>query len=182
MKPMESREPAQHPIGVARSFDSIYRSEFKPVWRLLSRLGVPAGSLEDLVHDVFLTAYRKWSEYDAARPPRAWLFGIAYRMAADFRALKRHQHEVADDAAASEVAAPVGASTDVRDAFKVLGVALAQMSDDARAVFVMHELEERPVPEIAEVMGTPVPTAYTRLRSARQTFAAVVSKQPEVRT
>ena len=103
-------------------------------------------------------------------------------MAADFRALKRHHHEVADDVAASEVAAPVGASTDARDAFKVLGVALAQMSDDARAVFVMHELEERSVPEIADVMGTPVPTAYTRLRSARQTFAVVVSKQAEVRT
>jgi RNA polymerase sigma-70 factor (ECF subfamily) len=166
---------------MAASFESVYRVEFKPVWRFLARLGVPMGSVEDLVHDVFMTAHHKWNEYDPARPARAWLFGIAYRMAADFRALKRHTHEVSDEQAASEVAAPVLVSTDRRDAMKVLDLALERMSDDARAVFVMHELEERPVPEIAELMGSPVPTAYTRLRSARQTFAAVVSKHSEVR-
>jgi RNA polymerase sigma factor (sigma-70 family) len=163
------------------TFESMYRSEFKPVWRVLARLGVAPSAVEDMVHDVFLTAHRKWHDYDATRPARAWLFGIAYRLAADHRALKRHHHEISDDGAAAAVAAPVTSSTDHRDAVKVLEVALARMSDDARAVFVMHELEERPVPEIAELVGVPVPTAYTRLRSARQTFAAVVSQAKEVR-
>lgn len=178
---MDSTSPSQHPGGVVPSFEAVYRSEFKPVWRVLARLGIPAGSVEDLVHDVFLTAHRKWSDYDPKRPARPWLFGIAYRMASDHRALKRHHHEVSDDDAAAAVAAPPTASIEHRDARKVLEIALAQMSVDARAVFVMHELEERPVPEIAELMGTPVPTAYTRLRSARQTFAAVVSSHSEVR-
>ena len=179
---MESSAPTQHRSGMSVSFESVYRTEFKPVWRVLARLGVPSASVEDVVHDVFLTAHRKWSDYDPARPARAWLFGIAYRKAADHRALKRYRHEVSDDDAAAEVAAPSASSSDRRDAIKVLEMALAQMSDDARAVFVMHELEERAVPEIAELMGTPVPTAYTRLRSARQTFAAVVSSQAEVRS
>lgn len=178
---MESTAPAQHPSGMSPTFESVYRAEFKPVWRVLARLGIPPGSVEDLVHDVFLTAHRKWNDYDPARPARPWLFGIAYRLASDHRALKRHHHEVSDDDAAAEVAAPTALSMDHRDAIKVLDVALVRMSDDARAVFVMHELEERTVPEIAELMGTPVPTAYTRLRSARQIFAAVVSTQTEVR-
>ncbi len=178
---METTAPAQHLSGMSPTFESVYRAEFKPVWRVLARLGIPAGSVEDLVHDVFLTAHRKWNDYDPGRPARAWLFGIAYRLAADHRALKRHHHEVSDDDAAAEVAAPTASSMDHRDAIKVLDVALVRMSDDARAVFVMHELEERTVPEIAELMGTPVPTAYTRLRSARQIFAAVVSTQTEVR-
>lgn len=161
--------------------EAVYRAEFGAVWRLVSRLGVPSGNVEDLVHDVFLTAHRKWSEFDPSRPARPWLFGIAYRLASDHRALKRHQHEVSDDLAAAQVPAPSAASLEQRDATRVLNSALAMMSDDARAVFVMHELEERPVPEIAALMGTPVPTAYTRLRTARQTFAAAVS-QAEARS
>ena len=93
------------------SVEAVYRAEFKPVWRVLARLGVPPGSIEDLVHEVFLTAHRKWADYDPARPARPWLFGIAYRKAADFRALKRHHFEVADDASAAEVAAPAIAVT-----------------------------------------------------------------------
>lgn len=171
---MDSNLPTQSSNGMSATFESIYRAEFKPVWRVISRLGVPAASVEDVVHDVFLTAHRKWSEYDPTRPARAWLFGIAYRMAADHRALKRHQHEVADDEAAAEVAAPAVSTMEQRDALRVLELALTRMPVDARAVFIMHELEERAVPEIAELMGSPVPTAYTRLRSARQVFASVV--------
>jgi RNA polymerase sigma-70 factor (ECF subfamily) len=165
---------------VTVTFESVYRAEFKPVWRMISRLGVQPASVQDLVHDVFLTAHRRWSDYDPARPARAWLFGIAYRLAADHRALKRHQHEISDDEAAAAVAAPAARSTDKRDALKLLGVALSRMTDEARAVFVMHVLEERGVPEIAELMGTPLPTAYTRLRTARQIFSAVVSSHGEV--
>ena len=57
---------------------------------------------------------------------------------------------------------------ELRDANRVLELALKRMSEVVRAVFVMHELEERSVPEIAELMEAPVPTTYTRLRSGRQ--------------
>lgn len=182
MRAMETPAAAQSPSAMHASFEVVYRAEFKAVWRLLVRLGVASASVEDLVHDVFMVAHRKWQDYDPQRPARAWLFGIAYRVAADFRALKRHQHEVSDDDSAAHVASPDSVSADRRDAQRVLEVALGRMTDDARAVFVMHELEERPVPEIAELMGSLVPTAYTRLRSARQTFAAVVTQFSEVRS
>ncbi|MBL8951858.1 MAG: sigma-70 family RNA polymerase sigma factor [Myxococcaceae bacterium] len=156
------------------SFEAAYRGEFKPVWRFVSRLAPPS-FVEDLVHDVFLTAHRRWSTYDPSRPLRPWLFGIACRVAADHRALKRHTVEVPEaDHPKHEPAAEANPVTDRLDAQRLLTLALSQMPDDARAVFVMHELEEQPVPAIAEAMGTPVPTAYTRLRAARQVFERVV--------
>src|SRR5512144_175932 len=90
---MDSRGSAQDASKMQGSFEAAYRGEFKPVWRFVSRLTPEAGPVEDLVHDVFLTAHRKWATYDAARPLRPWLFGIAFRVVADHRALKRHQHE-----------------------------------------------------------------------------------------
>src|SRR6185369_12851552 len=102
---MGSPAPSQLPGGMSASLEAVYRAEVKPVWRLLSRLGIPSASVEDLVHEVFLTAHRKWSDYDATRPARAWLFGIAYRLASDFRALKRHELEVPVESAIEQAAA-----------------------------------------------------------------------------
>lgn len=170
---MESAPSPQHLQQMQGSFEAAYRGEFKPVWRFVSRLSA-TGPVEDLVHDVFLTAHRRWGTYDPSRPLRPWLFGIACRVVSDHRALKRHAVEVPEqEGAAHEPAAEPARVTDRLDAQRVLDLALAQMPEEARAVFVMHELEEQAVPQIADAMGTPVPTAYTRLRAARQVFARV---------
>lgn len=158
------------------SFEAAYRGEFRPVWRFVSRLTPTASTVEDLVHDVFLTAHRKWQSYDAARPLRPWLFGIAFRVVADHRALKRHAYEVPEKDDGPEAAAEPARIAEKLDAQRILDLALEQMPEDARAVFVMHELEEQPVPAIAEALGTLVPTAYTRLRAARQVFARVCAE------
>lgn len=175
---MDSPASSQRKQGVpASDFERVYRAELPVVWRFVSRLGVAQASLEDLVHEVFITAWQRWSTYDASRPVRPWLFGIAVRKAADHRALRRHVVEVAEsDHDAGHDGPDVAGKV---DAERILQQALARMSDEGRAVFVMHELEERAVPEIAEVMGTPVPTAYTRLRAARQLFAETVQQLKE---
>ena len=173
-----SRSPSPVPSAPATDVESMYRAELKPVWRFVCRLGIPAPEVEDLVHEVFLTAFKKWPDYDRTRPARPWLFGIAYRIVADYRRLKRHGAEISGDDLPEQSVQPPPV-LERRDANRVLDYALSRMSEAARTVFVMHELEERPVPEIAELMETPVPTAYTRLRAARQIFAETVAKLNE---
>jgi RNA polymerase sigma-70 factor (ECF subfamily) len=178
---VENHSVPSAPVPVAPlpvSFEEVYRLEFKPVWRAMACLGVPAAHVEDLVHDVFVTAYRKWAEYDPTRPARAWLLGIATRKASDHRALHRHHYEIADEQAAAHVAAPA-ISTDSRDAKKIVEAALAQMAEGPRAVFVLHELEQRPIPEVAGLLNIPVATAYTRLRAARLKFKEAVTPHAE---
>ena len=46
------------------------------------------------------------------------------------------------------------------------------LSLEQRAVFVLYELEELSVPDIAELLGVPVGTAASRLRRARAAFSA----------
>ena len=43
-------------------------------------------------------------------------------------------------------------------------------------MFVMHELDGHAAPEIADAMGIPLNTAYSRLRLARQDFAAAIKR------
>jgi RNA polymerase sigma-70 factor (ECF subfamily) len=43
-------------------------------------------------------------------------------------------------------------------------------------VFVMHELDEVPVPEIAKTLGVPLNTAYSRLRLARADVVVAIQR------
>jgi RNA polymerase sigma-70 factor (ECF subfamily) len=52
---------------------------------------------------------------------------------------------------------------------------------DRRAVFVLHDIHEVPVPEVAETLGVPLNTAYSRLRIAREEFATAVKRLRKAR-
>ncbi len=55
-----------------------------------------------------------------------------------------------------------------------LWVLLENMEPPKREVFIMAELDELTCPEIADVLGIPLNTAYSRLRHAREAFEAAV--------
>jgi len=54
--------------------------------------------------------------------------------------------------------------------------ALHQLDLDRRAVLVLHEWEEQPIPAVAETLEIPLNTAYSRLRLAREDLAAAVKR------
>lgn len=158
--------------------EKLYAAELPFVYGFLHRLGNRGGDLEDLAHDVFVTAMRRWSSYDPARPVRPWLFGIAFRVTTDSKRRASTTREVS------------GASTeDVRDEQPggeervlenerraLINEALKSLEGERRTVFVMHELEGLSANDIAGVMQTPVATTYSRLRVAREEFAAAVQR------
>jgi RNA polymerase sigma-70 factor (ECF subfamily) len=154
-----------------RAFTDMYRREFPYVWKTLWRLGARSADREDLAHDVFATAYRHWDRYDPARPVRPWLFGIAYRVVLDFKRKRSNRGAEALDAlnlpdGARNAEDRLGDQQGLRLAAEALGA----LELDRRAVFIMHEIDERPIPEVAEALGIPINTAYSRLRLARRDF------------
>jgi RNA polymerase sigma-70 factor, ECF subfamily len=164
-------------VGSPPDFPSIYRSEFPYVWKTLRRLGVPPQDLEDLVHDLFVVVHRHLVDYDPTRPLRPWLFGIAVRIVADFRRSPRNMREILRDTIEPIDAAPTPHDRlESKEARELLLKALDTLDLDRRAVFVMHELDEIPMPEIATVLAIPVNTAYSRLRLARAEIASVIER------
>jgi RNA polymerase sigma-70 factor (ECF subfamily) len=53
---------------------------------------------------------------------------------------------------------------------------LGTLDDDLREVFVLSELEQMSVPEIASALSANVNTVYSRLRTARQEFDAALKR------
>jgi RNA polymerase sigma-70 factor (ECF subfamily) len=163
---------------VARSdFGTVFQEHFNYVWNSLRHFGVHRNDLEDLTHEVFLRVHERFDECDQSRPLRPWLFAFAFRVAAGHRRLARHRVELmgvridaaVDDAAADEVL--------VRGEDRELALrALEAIELERRAVFILHEIDGVPIPEVAQALKIPTPTAYSRLRLARQECNAAVRR------
>lgn len=153
-------------------FHQAYQLHVSWLFQTLKRLGARPSFVEDLAHDVFVAAWKAWPHVDLARPLRPWLFGIAYRVMLDHR--RRHQNRF--ELAAGELPE----RSDERDDPSQLverqqGLTLAArliagLEFERRAIFVMHDVEEIPMPDVAEALGVGLNTAYSRLRLARRDF------------
>lgn len=164
--------------GIRADFRGLFEREFGYVWGALLRLGVHAGDAEDVAQELFFQVYRKFDEYDPQRPLRPWLFGFAFRAASDYRRLARHRAEVIGSDADVAIDRPLAEDILVQaDEGAIVATALDEIDLGRRAVLVAYELEEQPMKEIAEALQIPMNTAYSRLRRARDEFAAAVKRQ-----
>ncbi len=141
------------------------------VFRTLQRFGVREADLEDMTQEVFVVVVRKWTTYQADVKLTTWLYGIAMRVAAGYRRrawVRREQPtEVLPDQATES--SPECDLVSARRA-QALDEVLATLDVDARAIFVMFEIEGLSAKEIGEVAGVPVGTVYSRLHYARKKF------------
>jgi RNA polymerase sigma-70 factor (ECF subfamily) len=158
-------------------FHALYRQQVSYVLRTLRRLGVRPAEIDDLAQEVFTVVFRRLSDYDPSRPIGPWLFGIAFRIVSvHHRARSRRIVEVPADPlelADDEAHGPEASVAD-RQARRLLLQALDALDLDQRAALVMHDIDGQAVPAIAEALGVPVPTVYSRLRAARARFTSRV--------
>jgi RNA polymerase sigma-70 factor, ECF subfamily len=83
-------------------------------------------------------------------------------------------HALPSDLAAPERDDPYEATVQAQ-ARELVYQLLEELDDDKRAVFILAELEQMTVPEIAELLSIKVNTAYSRLRAARRGFDAALA-------
>lgn len=155
---------------------AIYDAHFDYVWHTLRRLGIRHEDCEDLAHDVFLVVHRRAKDFDNERPMKPWLFGISYRVVADFRRLAKHSREVFSDAEHLDERPDAEATLEQKRKLALCDRALAKIDLERRAVLVLHDIDGEPVPQVAEALGIPLNTAYSRLRVAREEFAAAARR------
>jgi RNA polymerase sigma-70 factor (ECF subfamily) len=168
--PLVRREPLP-------SFQELYASNFRLVWRVLCRMGVPSADLEDAAQEVFATAYRRLRDFEGRSSVRTWLVGIALRIAADARRMRR-PHEVLSPALTDTRPDPERSAA-AHESMGQLEAVLDTLDTEKREVFVLAEIEQWTVPEISAALGINVNTAYTRLRAARIAFNRAIEAKGE---
>lgn len=142
------------------------------VWRTLRHFGVARSDLDDQTQEVFIIAHRRLPEWDGEQP-RAWLYAIARRCAAGYRRRSHRRHERAVEAMpeSSDPRAPA-----TRIEMDRLNRALDALDEDKRSVFVLYEVEEMTMREVAEAVQITLPTAYARLYAARRELARTLEE------
>lgn len=159
-------------------FRSLFTGYSSYVAASLSRLGVPARDRDDLVAEVFVRVCRALHAFDPSRSPKPWLFAFAIRVASEHRRLARNRHEVLhEETEHKDEAASAESLLEQKDARVLVEKALATLDMEKRTVFILHDLDEVPVPEIATGLGIAEGTAYSRLRAARAEFTAAVRRE-----
>jgi len=152
---------------------SIVENHIDFVARVLRNAGSPSAEIDDDVQRTFIIAARKLED---VRPgaEKSFILRVALNVAAHARRTLARRREVnaeptlemADAAASPEQLA------DRKQARQMLDRILQGMHADLRTVFVLFEVEEMSMIEIAAALGIPQGTVASRLRRARAEFRA----------
>lgn len=148
------------------------------LWRIVARMGVPSHQVDDVLQETFITAARRGADIEPGRE-RAFLIATATRLCANYRQRAHVRREVSDAEALEGYAStePDAEGLLMRKRLREqLDRALAALSNDQRAVFVLYELEGFSVPEIADLLALPLGTVASRLGRARTKFADAVAR------
>ena len=153
-----------------RRFHEMVTGQLDFIWRCLRRMGIPAGDVDDAAQQVFLVASSKLSSI-APGSEQSFLFATASRIAANARrAVHRrdeaHRHLARHDPEHT----PARRSSPISSARALMDRVLVEMPEELREAFVLFELEELSVSEVAEILAIPIGTVGSRLRRARDDF------------
>jgi RNA polymerase sigma-70 factor (ECF subfamily) len=177
MAPESSAQQQRAPIERPK-FAQLYADCFECVWSCTRRMGVADESVDDVVQEVFIVAYKKLPSFEGRSSVRSWLLGITVRCVQRYRRTTRRKspHLLVREPPMDPETLRSGSGDPQElasraEAARIVRAILDELDDDRRAVFVLSELERLTAPEIAEVLGVPVNTIYSRLRLARQAFA-----------
>jgi RNA polymerase sigma-70 factor (ECF subfamily) len=161
-------------------FLELYDAHAKFVWRATLRLGVSEEAIEDVVQEIFLVVHRRLPEFEGRSSPRTWIYGIALRVARCHRrtALRRRIGANGEDPEplAEDPARAPDAILEKTEAARLVSALLDELDDDLREVFVLAELEEMSLAEIAEIVGANANTVSSRLRAARKSFDRALAR------
>jgi RNA polymerase sigma-70 factor, ECF subfamily len=170
-RPLSASEPSPIPEG----FRAIFETHVGFVWRCLRRFGVSEPDVADASQQVFVVLYQKMDRLEPGCALRTFVYGICQRVAADFcgRAYLRRERPCSS-VPESTMEATQEREVFQRQALQQLRRALERVAPEKREVFVLYEIEEIAMTQIAAMVGCPLQTAYYRLHAARNEIMALL--------
>jgi RNA polymerase sigma-70 factor, ECF subfamily len=158
-------------------FPRLYEAYADFVRRAVIRLGGPRADIDDLVQDVFVVAMRRRASFEGRSTVRTWLYGIAIKIVTSHRrrALVRDLFGLWPAEELRDPTTPLDVF-EHRESSRIVYAILDKIGAKKRTVLILHEIEGLPTEEIAEILGIPKNTVFTRLHHARKDFLALLAK------
>ncbi|MHA3916637.1 RNA polymerase sigma factor [Halovulum sp. GXIMD14793] len=161
--------------GDKAAFAALYKQLERPIYKFIcSRLNDPFEA-SDILHEVFIDAWRSADRFEGRSSVKTWMMGIAYRKTMDrFRKMKRvtltdeTPEQVDDTATQIDLVAAGQEGEHIR-------FCLDELSDEHRMAVEMAFYEDMPYREIAIAADAPEGTIKTRIYHAKQLLKRCLS-------
>jgi RNA polymerase sigma-70 factor, ECF subfamily len=160
-------EQATASVSNGLSVQEIFNAHARYLWRALLGLGVPERDVDDACQEVFLVVHRRLADIEPSTL-KSWLYGVCLRVASGHRRKLRDRRELPveqlPELPVTETPFERAAAVQLQD--ELLQI-LEQLDENRRAAFVLYEIEELTLKEVALALECPLQTAYSRLEAAR---------------
>ena len=152
-----------------------------------SRRGLRGADAEDFASVVKIrlieNGYAVLSRFEGRSSLETWLFGICRNVARSFRRREIGKLEVSTEELPESVVQPAQeGDVWIRRAHQLLLQALDTLEEEQRAVFVLFEIEQFSMDQVAASLSCPASTCYARLYAARAKVQAQLRRRETLGT
>jgi len=152
------------------AYAHLYRKEFTNVARTIHLIVHDMDRAEDITQEAFLQLHLHWSRIADYDRPDAWVRRVAIRLA--MRGSRRDSLWAAVRGLLLPQAPAPESSMDVADAVR-------RLPRGQRAAIALHYYEDRPVAEIATLMGCAEATVKVHLHRGRKRLAELLGEEDD---
>ena len=155
--------------SLAREYDWYFRACFGPVSRTVYLIVRDRALAEDITQEALYRMLRHWGTVSRYEAPEAWVRRVAIRIA------MREAQRAATRRVKEQLGQPTRPEPEQPD--PDVARAVAALAPMQRAAVVLYYWEDRPVAEIARVLGVSVSTVKQHLYRARHRLAEVLREE-----
>lgn len=136
--------------------------------------------IQDIVQDVFISAYQNIQSFDSTQKFSSWIYRIAHN--AFINTMKKNSRiplpSIDFDTLISHLVYedPKEIEREQEDMKKMINIGMDKLPAKYREVLTLYYLEEIPYKEIADILGVPVGTVGIRLKRAKKSLKEIYKK------
>jgi len=166
--PMSRRGPSRLDDEFAELFAATYPQVVRTVWFVIH----DRATSEEVAQDAFTELFRDWSRLRTFDRPDLWVRRVAIRKAQREASRRTRRVELEKTATSAPIV-----EDGVRLPDAELIAAIRDLPPKQRAIVVLFYLEDRPMTEVADLVGCSTSTGFVQLHHARKRLAALLGEE-----
>lgn len=180
MKKEESHIIKEILSGKTEQYEYFLDRYGQQVFVLVDRIVSCQEDAEELTQDVFLKAFQQLSSFKAESSFSTWIYRIATNLAISAVRKKRNDVLRLDDsvfANLSDTQVDEALEDESEEQMERLQLAMNQLEADERALITLYYLEEKPLAEVAFILGLTEGNAKVKLHRIRKKLYVLIKNQ-----